>query len=87
MIAAANLADPRAGHIADTTRRSTGGWVSDVCIADISAVVIDWLTTGKPVVVTRPVNAAARCPRRATSRAWNYSPKKRAGQIVGFSTA
>jgi hypothetical protein len=63
LIAAANLADPTAGHLADTT--PTFDWqlqASDVCIADVSAVVIDWLTTGKPIVVTRPANPAAPVP-------------------------
>jgi hypothetical protein len=63
MIAEANLADPTAGHLADTT--PTFDWqllAADVCIADVSAVVIDWLTTGKPIVVTRPSNAAAPVP-------------------------
>ena len=83
MIAAANLADPRAGHIADTT--PTFDWqlqVSDVCIADISAVVIDWLTTGKPVVVTRPVNAAAPVPTEGYIAGVELLTKKQAGQIV-----
>ncbi len=83
MIAAANAADPGAGHIADTT--PTFDWqiqAADVCIADISAVVIDWLTTGKPIVVTQPVNPAAPVPTEGYIASADLLTKKRAGEIV-----
>ena len=41
------------------------GWqwaFADVCITDISAVGYDWLATGKPLVITEPVNRAAYRP-------------------------
>lgn len=83
MIAAANLADPTAGHMADTT--ATFGWqlqAADVCIADISAVVIDWLTTGKPIVVTKPTNPAAPVPTEGYIATVDLLTKKQAGEIV-----
>jgi hypothetical protein len=46
-------------HYIDTTARF--GWqaqVADALVCDISAVAIDWLPTGKPLVVTRPVSKA-----------------------------
>lgn len=83
LIAAANLADPSAGHIADTT--PTFDWqiqVADVCIADVSAVVIDWLTTGKPIVVTKPANPAAPVPTEGFIASIDLLKPKQAGGIV-----
>jgi hypothetical protein len=83
LIAAANLADPTTGHLADTT--PTFDWqlaVSDVCIADISAVVIDWLTTGKPIVVTKPTNPAAPVPTEGFIASQKLLTSKKAGTIV-----
>jgi hypothetical protein len=83
MIAAANAADPTAGHIADAT--PTFDWqiqAADVCIADISAVVIDWLTTGKPIVVTKPVNPAAPVPTEGYIATADLLADQQAGQIV-----
>lgn len=48
-----------APHYVDVTPRF--GWqadVADVLVCDISAVAVDWLTTGKPLVVTRPASRA-----------------------------
>lgn len=48
------------GHYVDSTPRF--GWqreVADALVCDISAVAVDWLTTGKPLVVTRPVQPLA----------------------------
>ena len=48
------------GHYIDTTPRF--GWqrdVADALVCDISAVAVDWLTTGKPLVITRPVQPLA----------------------------
>ncbi len=59
-IAAANARDSSAQHIYDTGAEL--GWqlgVADVAIVDISAMVYDRLATGKPLMVTRPVNPAA----------------------------
>lgn len=55
----ANASDPSAGHLID---ESAFGWqlkAADVMIADISAVTYDWLTTAKPLVITRPEEETA----------------------------
>ena len=59
-IAAANSRDPAAQHIFDDGAEL--GWqlaAADVAITDISAMVYDRLATGKPIIVTRPVNSEA----------------------------
>jgi CDP-glycerol glycerophosphotransferase (TagB/SpsB family) len=59
-IAAANAADPSAQHVYDDGPKL--GWqlaAADVAIVDISAMVYDRLAAGKPLLITRPVNAAA----------------------------
>ncbi len=59
-IAAANARDPHAQHIYDSGPEL--GWqlgVADVAVVDISAMVYDRLATGKPLIITRPVNPAA----------------------------
>ncbi|HEY4269465.1 MAG TPA: CDP-glycerol glycerophosphotransferase family protein [Galbitalea sp.] len=59
-IAAANVADPSAHHVFDDGPQL--GWqlaAADVAITDVSAMVYDRLATGKPLLVTRPVSAAA----------------------------
>jgi hypothetical protein len=59
MIAAANAADPTAGHLIDDT---PFGWqlsTADVMITDMSAVAYDWLTTAKPLIMTRPAEESA----------------------------
>jgi len=59
-IATANRADPTAHHLHDTGTEL--GWqlaAADVAIVDVSAMVYDRLATGKPVLVTRPVNPDA----------------------------
>lgn len=60
MIAAANAADPAAGHLFD--EGGVLGWqiaIADVQVTDISAMVYDRLATGKPLVVTRPASPTA----------------------------
>ncbi|MFD1714206.1 CDP-glycerol glycerophosphotransferase family protein [Amnibacterium flavum] len=60
MIARANQADPSVKHVHDTG--SDIGWqlaIADVAVVDISAMVYDRLATGKPLLVTRPVNPLA----------------------------
>lgn len=59
-IASANAADPSVKHIFDDGPQL--GWQlasADVAITDISAMVYDWLATGKPLLVTRPVSPDA----------------------------
>jgi len=60
MLAAANAADPGAAHVHDTG--ADLGWqlvAADVAIVDISAMVYDRLASGKPLLITRPVNPNA----------------------------
>ncbi|WP_449279729.1 CDP-glycerol glycerophosphotransferase family protein [Leucobacter sp. GX0328] len=60
MIEEANRADPSAQHVYDTAPAL--GWqlsLPDVAICDISAMVYDRLATGKPIMVTRPVDPEA----------------------------
>lgn len=50
----------RAPHYVDRTPRF--GWqeqVADALVCDISAVAVDWLPTGKPLVVTKPAQPLA----------------------------
>lgn len=59
-ISAANDADPAAGHVFD--EGPDLGWqlaAADVAVVDISAMVYDRLAADKPLMVTRPVDAAA----------------------------
>ncbi|MEJ3405017.1 CDP-glycerol glycerophosphotransferase family protein [Rathayibacter sp. YIM 133350] len=60
MIEQANAADATAQHVYDTGPDL--GWqlaAADVAIVDISAMVYDRLATGKPLLITRPVEPAA----------------------------
>lgn len=59
-IAAANAADPAAGHVHDDGPDL--GWqlsAADVAVVDISAMVYDRLAADKPLLVTRPIDPAA----------------------------
>ena len=52
----ANRTDPAAGHVVDRTAHLD--WqltAADVCVCDVSAVAFDWLATGRPLLLTRPV--------------------------------
>lgn len=54
------LLDTNEGHYVDRTPAFS--WqrdVADALVCDISAVAVDWLPTGKPLVVTRPAQDAA----------------------------
>lgn len=57
----ADAAEP-AIHLVDD---SPFGWqldIADVMISDVSAVTYDWLTTGKPILVTKPLEPEAVMP-------------------------
>lgn len=59
-LAEANRRDPAAHHVYDDS--PTLGWqlsLPDVAICDISAMIYDRLATGKPLMVTRPVDPEA----------------------------
>jgi len=54
------LTQTSGGHYVDSTPRF--GWqreTADALVCDISAVAVDWLPTGKPLVVTKPVQPLA----------------------------
>ncbi|GAB3074315.1 CDP-glycerol glycerophosphotransferase family protein [Intrasporangium mesophilum] len=60
LVSQANHVDPTAGHLVD--RDTAFGWHLarlDACITDVSAVALDWLATGKPLVLTRPADPRA----------------------------
>ena len=62
IIAAANETDESASHLVDET---PFGWqltAADFMITDISAVAYDWLTTGKPLLVTEPAEREVPTP-------------------------
>lgn len=83
LLAEANAQDPRAHHLFDETpgfdwqlRRA------DVCITDVSAAAIDWLATGKPLVVTEPVDHDAVLPDEGFLATADLLPASRARDIV-----
>ncbi len=83
LISQANLTDPSAGHIFDQT--PTFDWQlqkADVCITDVSAAALDWLATGKPLLVTKPASRNALLPDTGYLATLNLLPAKRAGEIV-----
>ena len=82
-IVKANAADPAAGHFFDDT--SQLGWqlvAADVAITDISAMVYDRLATGKPLIVTRPVDPAAAIDESGYLGAAEWLTREDAGNIV-----
>lgn len=62
LIVEANSATETPKHLVDDT---PFGWqldFADILISDVSAVTYDWLTTGKPLLVTEPVEPDAVMP-------------------------
>jgi hypothetical protein len=83
MIAAANSADPTAQHVHDTG--SELGWQlssADVAVVDISAMVYDRLASGKPLMITRPVDPEAKIDLGGYLSACEWLPADEAGEIV-----
>jgi hypothetical protein len=88
LIAAANRADPAAGHLANTT--GPFGWqigAADVCITDISAVAYDWLATAKPLLVTRPAEPRAELPESGLVREMDLFSAADAGRAASVVDA
>jgi len=59
LLASANRKDPSASHYID---KSTFGWqldYHDLMISDISAIAYDWLSTGNPILLTKPTEKKA----------------------------
>ena len=82
-IAAANARDPLAQHIYDSGPDL--GWqlaAADVAIVDISAMVYDRLATGKPLMITRPVNQAAVIDASGYLSDCEWLTAERAGEIA-----
>jgi hypothetical protein len=85
LVAEANHADPTAGHLVDTD--TPFGWHLarlDACVTDISAVALDWLATGKPLVLTRPANPLADVEPTRLNRSVPMVEVDRAREIVGI---
>ena len=60
------------------------GWqwgFADACVTDVSAVAYDWLATGKPLVVTKPIEAAAYLPPSPLLQTLPLLPAGDAGRI------
>jgi hypothetical protein len=54
-IEAARAADPAAGHtVSETGDLMVDMAVADLLVCDVSAVAMDWLVTGRPLVITEP---------------------------------
>ena len=71
------------GHYVDHTAHF--GWhrdVADALVCDISAVAVDWLPTGKPLVITEPVQQAAPILDGGMLAQTSLLPAGRAGNIV-----
>jgi hypothetical protein len=61
------------------------GWqwaFADACVTDISAVAYDWLATGKPLIVTDPVEPRAFRPPSPLLDSLTLLPADRASRIV-----
>lgn len=60
MIKAAVKAEPEAGHYVDNRPDfEIAMSEADICVCDISAMAMDWLPRGKPLLVTRPADPGA----------------------------
>jgi CDP-Glycerol:Poly(glycerophosphate) glycerophosphotransferase len=59
LVAEAAAADPVAGHRVETDRPvddSLAG--ADLLVCDVSAMAMDWLPTGRPMIITEPASSA-----------------------------
>ena len=82
-IEVANARNPSAQHIHDS--RADLGWqlaIADVAIVDISAMVYDRLATGKPFIITRPLNTAAVIDTSGYLSDCEWLPAENAADIV-----
>ncbi|NMR31273.1 CDP-glycerol glycerophosphotransferase family protein [Crystallibacter degradans] len=60
LIASAVKKSPDAGHYRDHDPDFNGAMAhADICICDISAMAMDWLPRGKPLLITKPIEPAA----------------------------
>ena len=58
-----------------------------MCITDVSAAALDWLATGKPLVVTKPASRAAVLPDGGYLATLKLLPAKSAGEIASVIDA
>jgi hypothetical protein len=82
-IAAANAADPGAGHVYDDGPEL--GWqlsAADLAVVDISAMVYDRLAADKPLMITRPIDPAAAIDMHGYLAACEWLDASAAGSIV-----
>ncbi len=55
MLRSAASADPKAGHLIDVERSIEACFAdADLLLCDVSAVAMDWLPSGKPLIITEP---------------------------------
>lgn len=83
IVQTANRADPNARHLFDET--PSLDWqlqAADIAISDVSAAAIDWLATGKPVVVTKPAEPGAILPDEGYLATLDLLPADRAADIA-----
>src|SRR5690606_36879112 len=83
MLAAANAADPPAGHVHDAGPDI--GWqlvAADVAILDVSAMIYDRLATGRPLIVTRPIDDEAEIDRSGYLSDCEWLPVDAAADVV-----
>jgi hypothetical protein len=70
-------------HLVDTGGAYGWQWAfADVCVTDISAVAYDWLATGKPLLITEPVEPRAYRPPSALLDALPLLPAAEVGQAL-----
>lgn len=83
MIATSLAKDPAAGHVVDLG--SDFGWQlaqCDVCIADVSAVALDAVAAGKPVVITEPAAQSANVSPDSVMSRFDLLPAAEASRVV-----
>lgn len=68
-------------HLVDTGEYGWQWSVADACITDVGSVAYDWLATGKPLVVTQPVEPRAYLTGALTDQL-TLLPADQAGTVV-----
>lgn len=83
---ALNRTDPGAGHVIDVGPAMDWQFdAADACICDVSAVALDWLATGKPMLVTKPTSKSATLPTEGfltSVRSLDVTEIDRVGEIL-----
>ncbi|NKX49336.1 CDP-glycerol--glycerophosphate glycerophosphotransferase, partial [Arthrobacter deserti] len=85
LIKQAQRQDPEAGHYLDRRPDASSAMAeADACICDISAVAMDWLPHGKPLLITRPVEPGAEIQRNGITAAVPLLDAADAGGVPGI---